>query len=464
MSAATILLIATPAVAGKHPVPLEKNTDSATCVGCHENKTKGAAVHSAIAMGCTNCHEVRVNKDITRIKLTKATAASLCLQCHADKNAAEIKGKVHKPAQRDCTKCHDPHTSANKNQLLLPTSGASAKENLCLTCHTKGMKVPEKGSRHAALDMGCETCHVTHKTGDPNQREFSAHLTKGAPALCLDCHDAKDANLQKAHRNQPFGTADCLTCHDPHQSDSPKLMQAFTHAPFENKMCDSCHQPAKEGKVVLTQGSAKELCLTCHEDKAKQIESAKVPHPGAMGDCTDCHNPHAGKSQGFPKPDAVNVCLTCHAEQAEQHKKKHLHQPAFEQGCATCHQPHGSDNPKLLRARSVNDLCLECHGPDAQPKRAEAGHLMTIFDGRVKLPEDYFRKVVVLPIKYGRGHPVDHHPVKDLMDPDDNSKVRTPLGCGTCHQPHASAQPNLLVNDQANNMQFCAACHKDLGK
>ena len=62
------------------------------------------------------------------------------------------------------------------------------------------------GSRHAALDMGCETCHVTHKTGDRGRLEFAFHLTKAAPALCLDCHDPKDAELLKAHQDQPFGT------------------------------------------------------------------------------------------------------------------------------------------------------------------------------------------------------------------------------------------------------------------
>ena len=69
-----------------------------------------------------------------------------------------------------------------------------------------------------------------------------------------------------------------------------------------------------------------------------------------------------------------------------------------------------------------------------------------------------------MPIKYGLGHPVDKHPVKDQMDPTDNSKVRVAMNCVTCHQPHASAQANLLVNDQANNLMFCASCHKDLGK
>ena len=451
-------------IAATHPVPLELNMDTPKCLECHENKGKGKAVHSAIQMGCKTCHEVRIAKDVTRVKLTTTTTQALCLSCHADKKAADIKGKIHPPAVRDCVKCHDPHTSDNKNQLLKPVSGDTKDANLCLSCHNEGMNVPKGGSRHAALDMGCDTCHITHKTGEAGKREFDFHLTKDAPALCIDCHDPKDAALAKAHQNQPIDTADCLTCHNPHQSAQPKLMAKFTHAPFAGGQCDTCHAPAKDGKVVLTQADAKSLCITCHADKPEQIEKAKVQHPGAMGECTDCHNPHAGRSPGFPKPDAVNVCLGCHAEQAEQHKKKYLHQPAFEQGCTTCHEPHGGDNTHLLRLASPNKLCLECHGPDAAPQELKSDHLVAIFDGKVKLPEDYFAKVPVLPLKYNLGHPVDGHPVSNVMDAKDITKVKTAIDCMTCHQPHASAQPDLLVKDQTNNSAFCASCHTNLTK
>ena len=40
-------------------------------------------------------------------------------------------------------------------------------------------------------------------------------------------------------------------------------------------------------------------------------------------------------------------------------------------------------------------------------------------------------------------------------------KVKTPLSCLSCHQPHASAQPDLLIKDQVNNMAFCDNCHKN---
>jgi len=447
--------------AATHPVPLDKNTPSEKCIECHEDKAKGKNVHSAIAMGCTSCHEIRVNKDVTRVKLITSTPQALCITCHADKNAADLKGKVHPPGVRDCLKCHDPHQSDNKFQLLLPTSGDKG-QNLCLTCHTQGLNVPEKGSRHVALDMGCETCHTIHKTGEPGKLEFDYHLTKTTPALCIDCHDVKDASLIKAHQGQPFATANCIQCHDPHQSAQAKLMQKFTHPPFAGGSCDTCHQPAKDGKVVLTQSDSKALCVTCHAEQAEKIEKAKVQHPGAQGECVACHNPHAGKTPGFIQPDPVNACLACHSDQAEQFKKAHLHQPAFGQSCAICHEPHGGDNEHLLRAKG-NALCMECHGPDSHPQSLESEHVITIFNGTVKLPDDYYvkNKVAILPVRYGLGHPVEGHPVADVMDPTNVTKVKTPMSCLTCHQPHSSAQPDLLVKDQANNMAFCDTCHKN---
>jgi len=459
-----MVLVASPIglLAAIHPVSLDKNTTSEQCVACHEDKAKGKVVHPAVLAGCTSCHEIRINKDVTRVKLKTTTPQALCITCHAELNASQLKGVVHPPAVRDCIKCHSPHTSDNKYLLLKADSGEK-DQNLCLTCHKQGLNIPKDGSRHAALDMGCSTCHVTHKVGDPTKIEFQYHLVKATPALCLDCHDATSADLVKAHQGQPFGTANCVQCHNPHQSRSVKLLQAQTHPPFAGGQCDTCHQPAKDGKVVLTQTDVKAMCVTCHSEQAEKIEKAKVQHPGAAGDCTACHNPHAGKTPGFLQPDPVSACLACHTEQSEQMKKAHLHQPAFTQGCATCHEPHGSDNAHLLRAANPNALCLECHGPDAKPQKLEAEQMITIFNGQVRLPSNYFAQVPVIPVKYGRGHPVDRHPVVDQVDPTNPEKVLKPMNCLTCHQPHASAQPNLLVKDQATNAAFCDSCHKTVG-
>jgi predicted CXXCH cytochrome family protein len=445
-------VFSTGAWAAVHPVPLEPKSDASICVQCHEDKTQGKYVHTAISMGCTACHEIRVSRDVTRVKLITTTKVKLCLSCHDDKNAAEIKGKVHEPAKRNCLRCHDPHESDFPNHLVKGLSGDTRKTNLCLGCHVafEGPG-PKGGSRHPALDMGCDACHVMHKTGERGVREFDFHLTKDVPALCQDCHDVKDADLIKAHRGQPFGTADCVSCHDPHISKQPHLLAKYTHPPFADLQCDTCHQPPKDGKVVLTADSSKELCVMCHSEKGEQIENAKVPHPGAMGDCTDCHSPHGGNYPYFPKPNPVAVCTSCHTEIGDLGKKAHPHQAAFEEGCGICHDPHGNNNSHLLRVTQPNVLCLQCHGPDTPRPAVPGTDLVTIFDGTVKLPASYFNRVVILPLKFGFGHPVKGHPATNY-----GNKV---INCLTCHQPHSSAQPNLLVKDQVANMNFCATCH-----
>jgi len=441
--------------AAKHPA-LDSSVDATKCLACHADKTSAKSAHTTIKGGCLSCHEVRVGKEVTRVKLIVPTAANLCFTCHKDKNPTNLTGRIHAPDARDCLKCHDPHKSENSALLLKPTSGDQT-HNLCLSCHDVGVHVAKGGSRHPALDSGCDTCHTIHKTGDPNQFEFAYHLTKAIPQLCIDCHDPKDEKLRAAHHGQPFETSDCVQCHDARQSNSPHLMQAFLHSPFENQECDDCHQPAKNGKVVLTQKDVKSTCVVCHEEQAKQIASAKVPHPGAQDDCTVCHNPHAGQTPGFLQPNPVAACLACHPERTEDLKKKHVHQPASDLGCATCHEPHGGDNAHLLRKAKVNDLCLECHGPEANPQKVEGAPLVAIFNGKVKIPDNYFSKVPTLPLKYGVGHPTANHPVGDVLIPSTHTTFS--MNCLTCHAPHSGNQPGMLVKDQKNDMNFCKSCH-----
>ena len=97
------------AVAGDHPVPLEKDIDAAKCMECHEDKTKAKFVHSAIAAGCTSCHEVKVEGENTKVDLIQPVQ-ELCFTCHA-KDAKDEDSK-HGPWDKgNCVFCHD-ETSA----------------------------------------------------------------------------------------------------------------------------------------------------------------------------------------------------------------------------------------------------------------------------------------------------------------------------------------------------------------
>jgi len=460
-----VVFFSTSLFAAKHPIPLDPNTSADKCIECHADKTQGAYVHSAMSMGCMACHEIRVIKshdkkheDITRVKLIKATATGQCLTCHEDMKGSADKSTVHAPVTRNCLTCHDPHNSKYKNQLLKPAEGGK-DENLCLQCHIQGLNVPKDGSRHAALDMGCATCHITHKIGEKDKRENQFHLVKDAPALCKDCHDPTDAALKKAHHNQPFGNADCLGCHDAHQSYKPKLAQLFRHAPFESGDCDTCHAEAKDGKVVLTTNSSRDLCVTCHDEQAKQIANAKAPHPGAQGECIACHSPHASQFDRLLK-DPVKVCESCHPLQAEMHRTKgRLHAAAYRDGCYTCHNGHGGENPTLLRAEG-NRLCLECHSPNRRPRFDPATGALTIFNGAVRLRRDYFTSLPPLDLQAGdvMGHPLAGHPVLATIDRSDPEKKR-PMTCLSCHHAHAGAFPNMLVTDTNSSMPLCGRCH-----
>ncbi|HXW12918.1 MAG TPA: cytochrome c3 family protein, partial [Terriglobia bacterium] len=82
--------------AARHPA-LDANTDSAKCITCHADKTSSKSAHAKGQVNCLSCHEVRVNKDITRIKLITPTPANLCYTCHNDKNPANITGLIHAP-------------------------------------------------------------------------------------------------------------------------------------------------------------------------------------------------------------------------------------------------------------------------------------------------------------------------------------------------------------------------------
>ena len=220
--------------------------------------------------------------------------------------------------------------------------------------------------------------------------------------------------------------------------------------------------PAKDGKVVLTQTDAKALCVTCHDDKAKLIETAKVPHPGAAGDCTDCHSPHASKQPGLPKTDAVSICLGCHSDIDDLRKKSVHHQPAFEQGAQPAIRLTAATTIICCAPRAMR-FAWSATAPIQSRSEDEADHLLTIFNGTVRLPDDYYRRTRFRSsrLRFGLGHPVEYHPVSDVMDPTNQSKVKTPLSCLSCHQPHASAQADLLVKDQVNNMAFCDNCHKN---
>lgn len=438
----------------------DAGVDFTACAECHADKTTAPVVHPAMELGCDTCHEVDQDEDWTEVFLV-TEGNDLCFTCHDDKHPEPSQVSLHLPVRTGrCVDCHDAHSTEAEALLRQPTESREAGENLCLGCHATIAAQINKQTQHMAVDLGCATCHTTHKSNPADAPEGTFHLTGPEPGLCLDCHEAEDAALKQAHVNQPFARSRCSECHNPHGSDAPKLVNNFIHAAFEMG-CETCHQEPQEGKVVLQEGAGREMCLLCHSDVQEQLEQAQLTHfPLEMDSgCIACHSPHAATYSHLLKQGPVRTCLSCHTELAEARvAKANVHRPVYEQSCVICHQPHTGKHARLLRAE-VNDLCLECHNKGftrALQVRIRGNVPMKLFDDTVAVSTAHLEGAPTIPLQKGqdKGHPSIgvSHPVSGKYPLGDN------MTCLTCHTPHTSVDRKLLATG-GTGISICSKCH-----
>ena len=233
--------------AAEHPVEIPKDTDCATC---HEDKTKGKAIHSAIAMGCTTCHEVKTEKGTTTVNLT-SPKDQLCFSCHEKSKDADL----HPPYEAgQCTTCHDPHTSDYPKQLRAELNG-----NFCLECHGPRKDVPEKVAIFKSQEMTRDQFNSIPKIF------LSADLTHDHP---VDKHPTQGV----PNPLRPEAKMTCISCHATHSSPNEKLLPA---ADKEGRdVCTQCHlvvDSAKEA-AALKEGQAIE---------AKRLQELRKKNPDA---------------------------------------------------------------------------------------------------------------------------------------------------------------------------------------
>ncbi|OFV67705.1 MAG: cytochrome C [Candidatus Syntrophoarchaeum caldarius] len=188
------------------------------CERCHEvgpdHLATGAVTEGMIDWSadlCGDCHSGGHAGQYDGWKLS-GHARSLeitdpkCRSCHVGQSATMelFNGKtkmppVDNPQPIDCQTCHDPHGSANQNDLRAPL------DEICEKCHTtKDVKLrgevehPQaamyEGSIMDQYGVKCYDCHAyTNRTGyEP--KLLGGHTFKPAMASCIDpnCHPDKD--------------------------------------------------------------------------------------------------------------------------------------------------------------------------------------------------------------------------------------------------------------------------------
>ena len=234
--------------AGEHPVPLEKNVDAAKCLECHDDKAKGKHVHSAIAMGCTTCHEVKVEKDTTTIDLV-SPREELCFTCHEKSKQSTLHGPY---AKGSCVLCHDPHTTDYDKQLR------AEGNKLCLECH-------HAGAWQGKFTPFKSPYEITEaQFNEIPQIDLDPTLKFGHPLGRHKVADLPDPLHQGAKMS-------CLTCHEPHTGDQPKMLRMAEYKGKKMDVCDSCHLANDEASMAVAQKRADEL--EAQRQKEQQTQS-----------------------------------------------------------------------------------------------------------------------------------------------------------------------------------------------
>ena len=228
---------------------------------------------------------------------------------------------------------------------LFISAPPSYAEDDCLQCHEE---LAQGKSVHAAVAMGCSTCHsaidaraIPHK----KKNKIGKGLSAEQPDLCYGCHDQALFTGKVVHAAL---YSPCTGCHNPHASKNAKLLTA--EPPY---LCYACHD-----KAAFTRGN--------------------VHAPVAKGQCTACHAPHASENASLLEKPVQRLCADCHAGKSDgrhilagygnndlhptQGRPDPLNQ-GKEFSCTSCHSPHSSNSKALLAIESTTsrDLCLTCH-------------------------------------------------------------------------------------------------------
>jgi len=239
--------------AGEHPVTLEKNVDAAKCLECHEDKTKGKHVHSAIAMGCTTCHEVKVEKDTTTIELT-SPRQELCVTCHDKSKQATLHGPY---AKGNCVLCHDPHTTEFEKQLR------AEGNSLCLECHHAGAWQGKFTPFKSLYEL------TEAEFNEIPQIDLDPALKFGHPIGRHRVADLPDPLRAGAKMS-------CLSCHESHGGDKPRMVRRADYQGKKMDVCDACHMANDDSRMAQAQKRADEQEAQRQKDQQMRSKEPDV--------------------------------------------------------------------------------------------------------------------------------------------------------------------------------------------
>ncbi len=296
-----------------------------------EQKFKNS-IHGSM-FACTDCH-----KDVTSATHERTPQKVECASCHADQDAAYMKGfhaKAAKGGDKFAARCVDCHGSAHE---ILPASDPKSKVNhanipaTCGTCH--GQKFVMEASGHSAQTFVSyqESVHgkAIAKDGD-----------KTSAAVCTDCHGAHDIRTAADPSSPIFKFKVPETCAKCHGSEADEFKasihgQGIARGNWLSPVCTDCHgihsikAPTDPTSSVASQQLARTTCARCHEGMRLSQEFgisgrrattylstyhglASQAGSNTVANCASCHGVHNILPSSDPRSTiaAVNLAKTC---------------------------------------------------------------------------------------------------------------------------------------------------------
>jgi predicted CXXCH cytochrome family protein len=213
-----------------HPFIEQKDIKSETCLTCHPEKKQGKFVHSAVGMGCENCHQATSEKNKTTITLV-ATGGDLCAMCHEASKDPVLHGP-YKNGQ--CLICHDPHSSEFKAETR------AAGNSLCLACHALKQAQGETVTLFDSQKISKADFEAIPKIElDPGLRFGHPWVTHPVAQVADPLHEGEKMS--------------CLSCHTPHASAQENLIVSVKGA---QNVCFACHQAIDEQEAAKTKSQS----------------------------------------------------------------------------------------------------------------------------------------------------------------------------------------------------------------
>jgi len=298
----------------------------------------------AVLLGCV---QVVWSAETAASKPAPASPATylgneVCKACHTaqfETFSQTMMGKIflfnarNEKERQACESCHGPgsnHVAAGGGRgvgglvSFRKDAGESAKvqNEVCLSCHQRGIQTYWEARPHAGRGIACVNCHTIMEKTSPKYQlakvgDKTVFFNKQAQTeVCLQCHLQRKAQLQRSsHMPLREGKITCTDCHNPHGTPNPSQ---------------------------LIQTSVNENCYTCHTERRGPF---LFEHPPVFDNCTNCHDPHGSVNERLLKVRVPRLCNECHNSTHGLRNGPNAYY-FFNRSCTNCHsQIHGSNNP-----------------------------------------------------------------------------------------------------------------------